>query len=440
MKRFFYGLVILAALALASGEASGAEPSSGSGPVWIIELADTINPGTSDYLMRGLRLAQQDDACLVVIRLDTPGGLAQSMRQMAQAIMSSTVPVAVFVAPPGARATSAGAFLVLAGSVAAMAPATHLGAASPVGSGGKDIEGTMGKKAVSDLSALIKSLARRRGIDPKFAEEMVTEAKSYDATQAKELKIIDYIARDIGTLLKKLEGREVLTGAGKMRISTKGKVLHFHKPGARESLLSILANPNLVYILMMIGLMGLYFEFSHPGTIFPGVVGGISLILALFGMSTLPVNLTGLALIGLSIVLFIAEIKVISNGLLSLGGAVSLILGSIMLFESEDQMVRVSLTVLVPTVTGVVAFFLGVTFLAVRAQVGKSPTGQEGLVGETAVVMDPERVKIMGEIWKAVSATTLAAGQKVVVKKVKGLLLEVEPLGDSAKKGSGDTN
>jgi membrane-bound serine protease (ClpP class) len=303
-----------------------------------------------------------------------------------------------------------------------------------VGSGGKDIEGTLGKKAVSDLAALIKSLAKRRGLDPKFAEEMVTEAKSYDATQAKELKIIDLIARDLGFLLKELEGREVQTGEGKRIISTKGKALHFHKPGARESLLSVLANPNLVYILMMIGLMGLYFELSHPGTIFPGVVGGISLILALFGMSTLPVNMTGLALIGLAIVLFIVEIKVASQGLLSLGGAVSLILGSIMLFESEDSMLRVSLMVLIPTVTGVVAFFLGVTFLAMRAQVSKSPTGQEGLLGETAVVMDQRRVKIMGEIWRAASPSPLAPGQKVKVKKVKGLLLEVEPLGEDGIK------
>ena len=434
MKGFWAGLLVFTAIILPSGQAACAAPPTGSGPVWIIELADTINPGSTDYLLRGLRLAQQDDACLVVIRLDTPGGLADSMRQMAQAIMSCLVPVVVYVAPAGARATSAGAFLVLAGSVAAMAPATHLGAASPVGSGGQDIEGTLGKKAVSDLAALIKSLAKRRGLDPKFAEEMVTEAKSYDATQAKELKIIDLIARDLGFLLKDLEGKEVQTGGGKRIISTKGKALHFHKPGTRESLLSVLANPNLVYILMMIGLMGLYFELSHPGTIFPGVVGGISLILALFGMSTLPVNMTGLALIGLAIVLFIVEIKVASQGLLSLGGAVSLILGSIMLFESEDSMLRVSLMVLIPTVTGVVAFFLGVTFLAMRAQVSKSPTGQEGLLGETAVVMDQKRVKIMGEIWQAASRSPLTPGQKVKVKKVKGLLLEVDPLGEDGIK------
>ncbi|MGD9125328.1 MAG: ATP-dependent Clp protease proteolytic subunit, partial [Desulfarculaceae bacterium] len=214
---------LAALILLAAPMAAGAEePPHGSGPVWVIELDDTINPGSTDYLLRGLAMAETADAGLVVITLDTPGGLAESMRQMAQAILKCTQPVAVYVSPPGARATSAGAFLVLAGHVSAMAPATHMGASSPVAAGGKEIEGTMAKKAISDLTALIVSLAKKKGIDPKLAEEMVTEAKSYDAAQAKKLGLVELIAPDLGSLIKAVEGKVVTTGAGKKRISTKG--------------------------------------------------------------------------------------------------------------------------------------------------------------------------------------------------------------------------
>jgi membrane-bound serine protease (ClpP class) len=266
-------------------------------------------PGSTEFLKNAIDKANQADSCLIVIQLDTPGGVVDSMRHMVQAIMKSRSPVAVFVAPAGARATSAGAFIVLSASVAAMAPATHMGAASPVQGGGKEIEGTMAKKVMSDLTALIRSMAKRKKLDPKLAEDMVTEATSYDASKAKELGLVDLVTPDLGNLLKQLEGRVVPTGDGKRTISTKGKTLVFHEPGFREKLLSALANPNLAYILMMIGLAGLYFELSNPGAIFPGVVGAVSLILAFFGMSALPVSYAGLALIGLAIVLFIAEIK-----------------------------------------------------------------------------------------------------------------------------------
>ena len=288
-------------------------------------------------------------ASLVVIRLDTPGGLVTSMRQMVKAILACPVPVVVYVSPAGARATSAGAFLMLAAPVAAMAPATHVGAAHPVGGQGQDIKGTMGEKAVSDLKALAVSLAKRRGRDPKLAEQMVVKSTSFDALKAKELGLADMVARDLGDLLQALQGRKVSTVAdGEKVIDTKGQTIRFHQPGWREKLLSLLASPNLAYILLMIGLAGLYFELSHPGAIFPGVVGGLALILAFFAMSTLPVSYAGLALIGLAVVLFFAEIKITSYGMLSLAGAASLILGSVMLFKSGERVVAVSLTVLVP--------------------------------------------------------------------------------------------
>lgn len=419
--------LLLAALTLAGLSASAEEPASSSGPVWVIELADTINPGSAEYLRSGLQKAREAGSCLVVIQIDTPGGLAESMRAMVKDIMSFPLPLVVYVAPPGARATSAGAFLVLAAPLAAMAPATHLGAAHPVGAGGGEIKGTMGEKVVSDLRALAVSLAKRRGRDPKLAAEMITKSVSFDAARAKELGLVDLVALDLGSLLKALEGRSVTTGGGEKKITTAGKALHFYQPSWREKLLSALASPNLAYILLMIGLAGIYFELSNPGSIFPGVIGGLALILAFFAMSALPVNYAGLALIGLAVVLFFAEIKITSYGLLSLSGAASLILGSIMLFDSGDKVVAISLAVLLPTAVFVIAFFGSVAFLAGRAQLKKSVTGSEGLVGSRGRVVDQTRVQIMGELWGYKSKQPLTPGQEVVITATQGLMVEVEP-------------
>ncbi|MCF8097862.1 MAG: nodulation protein NfeD, partial [Desulfarculaceae bacterium] len=398
------------------------------GRVWVIELSDTINPGSSEFLVDGLEKAATASASLVVIRLDTPGGLVTSMREMVKAILACPVPVVVYVAPAGARATSAGAFLMLAAPVAAMAPATHVGAAHPVGGQGQDIKGTMGEKAVSDLKALAASLAKRRGRDPKLAEEMVVKSTSFDALQAKELGLADIVARDLGDLLQALQGRKVPTAAGEKVINTKGRTIRFHHPGWRDKLLSLLASPNLAYILLMIGLAGLYFEFSHPGSVFPGVVGGLALILAFFAMSTLPVSYAGLALIGLAVVLFFAEIKITSYGMLSLAGAASLILGSVMLFKSGERVVAVSLTVLIPTALAMILFFGGVAYVAGRAQLAKSVTGREGLLGSAGVVVDAGRVRLLGELWRYASDRPLEPGQKIEVIAVNGLEVEVRPL------------
>lgn len=427
MKTRLALILIAVTLALAAPAAKAQAPTVAGGPVWIIELSDTINPGSAEFLRGGLRKALEARASLVVIQVDTPGGLAESMRQMVKEIMACPLPLVVYVAPPGARATSAGAFLVLAAPLAAMAPATHLGAAHPVGAGGGDIKGTMGEKAVSDLKALAVSLARRRGRDAKLAEEMVTKSVSYDASQALQLKLVDLVARDLGSLLKALEDRTVATSDGPKQISTAGKALRFYQPGWRDKLLSALASPNLAYILLMIGLAGIYFELSHPGAVFPAVIGGLSLILAFFAMSALPVSYAGLALIGLAVVLFFAEIKIVSYGLLSLGGAVSLILGSIMLFESGDTVLAISLVVLVPTAICVIAFFAGVAYLAGKAQLKKSATGQEGLIGSFGVVVDATRVRVLGELWGYKSKTPLTPGQGVIVTAAHGLTVEVEP-------------
>ncbi len=423
-------LVLLSAgmTTVPAGAKEPATPTAGQGPVFVIDLNDTVNPGSADYLATGLEAAAEANAACVVIQLDTPGGLADSMRDMVKAILASPVPVVVYVAPSGARAASAGAFLVLAAPIAAMAPATNLGASHPVAAGGQEIKGAMADKAVADLKAMIIGLAKRRGRNPEIAAKMVTESASYDAGQAKELGLVDMVAGDLGQLLVALEGRVVQTAAGLMRIVTKGKALRFFEPSLRHKILSLLASPNLAYILLMIGLMGLYFELSNPGAILPGVVGGLSLLLALFAMSALPISYTGLALIGLSVVLFIAEIYVVSGGVLAIGGAVALILGSVMLFESDNEMLRVSLSVLIPTVAGVVVFFGAVTWLAMRAQLKKASTGSEGLMGQKGVVVTPGQVRVVGELWKAQSSHSLEPGQEVVVTAVEGLLVSVEPV------------
>ncbi|MCA1906710.1 MAG: ATP-dependent Clp protease proteolytic subunit, partial [Desulfarculus sp.] len=399
---------------------------SSPGPVWIVELKDSVNPGSARFLVESLRRAAAERACLVVVQLDTPGGLVESMREMVQAILASPAPVAVYVAPSGARAASAGAFLVLAAQVAAMAPATQVGAAHPVGGGGVEIKGAMGDKVVQDLSAMARGLAQRRGRDPDLAQRMVTESLSLEAGEALKKGMIDLMASDLGSLLGQLEGVTVATESGPRVISTQGRHLVFHAPDWRDRLLSLLASPNLAYILLMIGLAGLYFELSHPGTIFPGVVGGLCLILAFFAMSSLPVSYAGLALILLSLVLFFLEIKVVSGGLLGLGGGLALILGSIMLFDQPGQLTAISLAVLVPTLAAFLAFFGGVTWLAARAQLTRARTGAEGLIGEKGVVLGPGRVRVLGEIWRARGAEGLAAGQAVVVKAVDGLTLGVE--------------
>jgi membrane-bound serine protease (ClpP class) len=415
------------ACAAPAAPAPGPVAVSGQGPVWVIELSDSVNPGSAEYLRQTLAQAQAADAALVVIQLDTPGGLVESMREMVQAILASSAPVAVYVAPQGARAASAGMFLMLAGHVAAMAPATNIGAAHPVAAGGGEVKGAMGDKVLEDLTAFALGLAGQRGRPAEAVKAMIHESKSYAVGEALSLGLVDLMAADLASLLGQIEGHVVTTSAGPRRITSHDRAIHFERPGLRARLLSTLANPNLAYILLMIGLAGLYFELSHPGAVFPGVVGGISLLLAFFAMSTLPVSYAGLGLILLAVALFVAEIKVVSHGLLTLGGAASLVLGSLMLFSGEGDLGRVSLMVLAPTLLTVIGFFAGVAFLAGRAQIRRALTGSEGLVGQTAVAAGPDKVNLQGELWRARAETPLAPGQKVVVTKVEGLTVWVEP-------------
>jgi len=405
------------------------------GSVFIIQLEGTINPATADFVARGLEKAKDRGAALAVIQMDTPGGLASSMRTMVKAILNSPIPVVVYVGPRGAGAASAGVMITVAGHVAAMARGTNIGAAHPVGAGGKDIGGTMSKKVVNDMASYARGIAEQKGKNGQWVEKAIRESVSITAEEAHEKKVVDLVVDDLDDLLKSLDGRVVELASGKTTLKTAGlKKIHY-EPNLRDKILKIISDPNIAYILMMIGLAGLYFELSHPGAIFPGVIGAISLILAFFSFQTLPVNYAGVVLIFLAIIFFIAEVKVASYGILSIGGLIALTLGSLMLFEN----MRVSLTLMLPTIVLVGGFFVIVAGVAFRALRKKPTGGQDGLMGETGVVkelIDPEgRVFVHGETWRAFSKERIEPGETIQVSGIKGLLLNVRRAPEQNQKG-----
>jgi len=396
------------------------------GDVYVIECAGTISPGLAEYLIRSMEKAASEGAGCIVIQLDTPGGLALSMRSIVMAILSSEVPVVVYVSPSGARAASAGVMITMAAHVAAMAPSTNIGAAHPVDLGQK-MDDTMAEKVINDMVAYTKTIAEKRGRNSEWAEKAVRESVSVTEKEAVELQVVDLIAEDLEDLLEKIDGREI-EDKGPLRTKGVGRVVL--KEGFRDRILKTLSDPNIAYLLMMIGLAGLYFELSHPGAIFPGVIGAISLILAFFAFQTLPVNYAGMLLIGLAIVLFVLEMKVTSYGLLSLGGVIALFLGSLMLFDGSAPGVRLAWRVMIPTVVMISGFFILVAGLVFRSQVSKPRTGDKGLIGEIGIVrsrLAPEgKVFVHGELWNAVASATIESGAKVRVVGVDRLTLKVE--------------
>ncbi|MBN2033349.1 MAG: nodulation protein NfeD [Deltaproteobacteria bacterium] len=392
----------------------------------IMDVEGAINPATATFLERGLNEAGKQEAELVIVRLDTPGGLVSSMRSMVKAIMNSPVPVVVYVSPKGAGAASAGVMVTVAAHVAAMAPGTNIGAAHPVGAGGREIDKTMSEKVVHDMASYGRSIAQETGRNADWVERAIRESVSITAEEAVEKNVVDLVATDIDDLLKRIDGREITLKSAKVVLNTKELARRSIEPGIRDRILRTISDPNIAYILMMIGLAGLYFELSHPGAVFPGVIGAISLILAFYSFQTLPVNYAGLLLIALAVVLFIAEIMISSYGVLSLGGLISLTLGSVMLFED----VGVSLRLMAPTIVLIGAFFVVVSTLAFRAYRTKPKTGIEGMMGATGVVkqaLDPEGlVFVRGEYWHAVSGERLEPGDKIQVENADGLILKVK--------------
>ncbi len=401
--------------------------------VYIIQVADAISPGTADFINSGIKTAEENEAACVIIELDTPGGLAESMRLIVQNILASKVPVVVFVYPGGARAASAGVMITMAADVAAMAPGTNIGAAHPVGAGGQEIDKTMSEKVINDMVAQAKSVAEKRGRNAKWVEDAIRESVSVTETEALKENIIDLIATDTDDLLTQLNGREI-KGRGILILEDVKKVTI--KETLRTKILKTISNPNIAYILLMIGLAGLYFEFSHPGSIFPGVIGAIALILAFFAMQTLPVNYAGILLVVLAIIFFIMEMKITSYGLLSVAGVVSLLLGSLMLFKGNTPDMKVSLQVVLPTIILISGFFVAVAGLVFRAQISKPTTGSYGLVGEIGVVkkaLAPEgKVFVHGELWKARANAPIDKDAKVRIVKVVNLILEVESVDQDA--------
>ncbi len=430
------GIALFAALALLIAAVPGKTAPPEKAPVYdVISVQAPITPATYKYISRALGEAAGGGASGLIILLDTPGGLDLAMRDIVKEILNAPLPIFVYVYPPGARAASAGVMITMAAHVAAMAPGTNIGAAHPVAIGSGKMDETMSKKVENDAVAYVKGIAQRRGRNQEWAENAVRKSESITAEEALKLHVIDYVAVDLPDLLRQASGREIVLPSGTVVLNTEGAQLREKTMGLREKVLTALSDPNIAYLLLMIGLAGLYFEFSHPGAVLPGVVGGISLILAFFALQTLPVNFAGVLLILFGIVLFIAEIKIVSHGLLTVAGIVSLVLGSLFLFESPIPALRVSFQVLIPTVVIASLFFVAVIGLAVRAQMRKPRTGTEGKVGEEGVALTAVhgegRVFVRGEYWSATSETPIEEGDPVRVKGVRGLILEVEKRGAS---------
>jgi membrane-bound serine protease (ClpP class) len=417
--------VVLASSLLALAPPAQAAPS----PVATIEIEGAINPVTLRLVGLAIDRAQAERAQALVIQLDTPGGLERSMRAIVQRMLNAEVPVIVYVAPTGARAASAGVFITMAAHVAAMAPATNIGAASPVALGG-GADKTMMKKIENDAVAFIRTVALERGRNADWAEKAVREAVAITEREALKLKVIDLVADSIPDLLEKVDGRTIKLSKGSVTLATKGAPVRPIEVGFRDRFLNVITDPNVAYVLMMLGMLGLFFELSNPGVILPGVIGGIALILAFFAFQSLPINYAGLLLILFGIVLLVAEIKIVSHGILAIGGIVAMALGSLMLFDAPEVGFRVSWWVIGPTVAATAGFFLFAVAAGVRA-LGRPPsTGAEGLVGKTATVrerLEPEgQVMVAGEIWRAVvEGEPLEPGAHVRIVAVDGLTLRV---------------
>ena len=398
--------------------------------IFLLEAEGIINPPMANYIVRGIERAEREGYPLI-IQLDTPGGLMDSMRQIVKKMLTSQVPIIVYVAPSGSRAASAGVFITLASHIAVMAPGTHIGAAHPVELGEKKMDETMMKKVLNDAVAFIKTIAKERKRNEVWAEKAVRESSSITAEEALKLGVIDMVASTLEELLEKLNERRVpIEGQKVFLLKTKGAEVVKLKMTFRDRLLHTLSNPMIAYILLMLGIYGLFFELSNPGAIFPGVVGGICIILAFFAFQMLPVNYAGIALIILGIILLILEVKVHSYGLLSMGGIISLILGSLMLIESPAQYLRISLLVILPFVLVSAGFFLFALTMVIKAQRRRPITGKEGLIGQRGKALTdlvPKgKVEVLGEIWEAYADEAIRAGEVVEVIGVEGLKVKVK--------------
>jgi len=401
-------------------------------PVMVLEFSGIINPVAAEFLAGNIsKINDANSASLIVITMDTPGGLDTSMRIIVKEIMASSIPVAVYVSPSGSRAASAGTFIAMASHISAMAPGTSQGAASPVPGAGQEMSRTMEKKVQNDAASYIRSLAQERGRNEKWAEEAVRKAVSVDEKEALKEKIIDYVAVNLKDLLKQIDKIQLVTATGPKVLNTENAELVFIGMTERQKFLDIISNPTVAYILLMIGFYGIFFELSNPGVVLPGIVGGICLILGFFALQSLPVNYAGILLLLLAMILFVAELFVPTFGALTLGGVVSMILGAIMLIDHPDEYMKIDLRVVVPVALSMGAFFFFMVSWAIFMKPRVMSIGVEGLIGETGIAITPLNpngsAEIEGEIWEVHSMSgNLEKGATIKVIKKDGHHLIVE--------------
>ena len=399
-------------------------------PVHLLTYEGIINPVSSELFLNAIANAEKVDASALIIQLDTPGGLDTSMRDIVKAVIASQVPVIVHVFPSGGRAASAGVFIMLSAHLSAMSPGTNMGAAHPVAMGGQTMDAETKKKVENDAAAYIRSIAEQRGRDSQWAEDAVRKSVSVTEKEALALKLIDFIANDITDLLKQIDGRSVMTAKGTVVLSTAGAQIIKNEISLRHKILKVISDPNVAYILMMLGTTGLIAELYSPGLLFPGVLGAICLILAFYSFQTLPVTGAGLLLILLSVVLLIAETMTPSFGVLAMGGVTALLIGSLMLFDSPLPALRVSPSVLFATIIPIVIIFVFIVKVTWQTRHSLPTTKEEDLIGQIGVAQGnlapTGTIKIQGELWQAETDDTVLAGEAVEVIKRTGLTLRVK--------------
>jgi membrane-bound serine protease (ClpP class) len=423
--------VALAALLFTFGAADAAPPT---GAIYSARVDSIIHPVSAEYMIETIERADREGGVLVVFTLETPGGLVDSTRAIVTRMLAAKTPVAVFVGPAGARAASAGFILTIAADVAAMAPGTHIGAAHPVSSGGEKVDEVTSKKAAEDIAAYVRTLANGRHRNVDLAQQAVNDSRAFTEQEALTASppLVDLLANDVADLVQKLDGRPVRRFDGTTTaLKTAGATVIPIEMSLRQRVLSTIAHPNIAYLLLSLGMLGITVELWSPGAVAPGVVGALSLLLAFFSMQLLPVNYAGLLLILLGMVLLILEIKVTSYGLLTIGGAASLIFGSMILVDSSAPELQLNLRIILPVVAGIVAVAALLVRLAVSARRLRPTTGEEGMIGAAGVALtpvapgSPGRITTHGESWQAVADEAIPEGAPVRVVAVNGLTLSV---------------